>query len=204
MGGKARFLVSTSARDGRPAQVAVFPTALGWMWCEWLDGRVQRNSFGHATLTDARESLGGDWQTLAHDEAHNEEDDAEERVDKSLVQLVERLTRFAERFDDDLLDVPLALEGTTPFVRRVLEACRQIPIGETLTYAELARLGGSPGAARAAGNTMARNRFPLIVPCHRVVGSHGALGGYSAPSGLSMKRRLLAAEARTCSLLPLS
>jgi methylated-DNA-[protein]-cysteine S-methyltransferase len=62
------------------------------------------------------------------------------------------------------------------------------------TYGDLAAAIGSPGAARAVGSVMARNCFPLIVPCHRVLGAGGSLGGYSAPDGLRMKRRLLAME----------
>jgi methylated-DNA-[protein]-cysteine S-methyltransferase len=77
----------------------------------------------------------------------------------------------------------------------VLQACRKIAPGKTLTYAELADKVGSPGAARAVGNCMARNRFPLIIPCHRVVGSNGHLGGYSAAEGIPFKKRLLELEA---------
>ncbi|MEX1224432.1 MAG: MGMT family protein, partial [Pirellulales bacterium] len=74
-------------------------------------------------------------------------------------------------------------------------ACRRIPIGQTMSYAELAAVAGSPGAARAVGNIMAGNRVPIIVPCHRVVGSGGSLGGYSSSGGLRTKRRLLSLEA---------
>jgi methylated-DNA-[protein]-cysteine S-methyltransferase len=86
--------------------------------------------------------------------------------------------------------------GTTrSFAGRVLEACRRIPFGETMSYADLADAAGSPRAARAVGNVMAANRIPLIIPCHRVVGAGNSLGGYSAPAGLAMKKRLLAMEA---------
>ena len=77
----------------------------------------------------------------------------------------------------------------------MIHQCRLIPYGQVLTYGELAERAGSPRAARAVGNVMRTNRFPLIVPCHRVVGAAGALGGYSAPTGLKMKRRLLRLEA---------
>ncbi len=167
-------------------QAAVFPTELGWMTCQWSAGALERNAFGLRSFGAARRTLTGEWKTLPPNEAED-----------GLLALVERLRRFAREFADDFTDVPLSFAGISPFARRALTACRQIPLGTTITYAELARRGGSPGAARAAGNTMARNRFPLIVPCHRVVGAGGQLGGYSAPDGLVMKRRLLAAEART-------
>ena len=99
--------------------------------------------------------------------------------------------------DDAFLDVPLP-DGTD-FQRRCWAACRRIPRGETRTYAWLAAEAGSPGAARAAGQAMRRNPLPIIVPCHRVVGSGGWLGGYSgddAPSGpqVNLKRFLLQSE----------
>lgn len=108
--------------------------------------------------------------------------------------VVARLQAYAAGADDDLLDIPIDTNRLTKFARRVVEQCRRIPAGETLSYAELAARSGSPGAARAVGNVMATNRFPLLVPCHRVVGSGRTIGGYSAASGLEMKRRLLARE----------
>ena len=98
---------------------------------------------------------------------------------------------------DSFLDVPLDLNHFTPFRRRVYEACRRIPYGRTMTYAELAKKAGSPRAFRAVGSTMACNRLPLIVPCHRVVASGGKIGGFSAPDGISMKERLLLKETRS-------
>ncbi len=82
----------------------------------------------------------------------------------------------------------------TAFQRAVIDHCRRIPRGEVLTYGQLAERAGYPRSARAVGNVMATNRVPLIVPCHRVVGAGGNLGGFSAPQGLQMKRRLLRLE----------
>ena len=94
----------------------------------------------------------------------------------------------------DFSGVQLDLSHLTSFQERVIQRCRAIPYGVTLNYGELARQAGSPRAARAVGNVMATNRFPLVVPCHRVVGANGALGGYSAPNGLAIKVRLLRNE----------
>lgn len=85
----------------------------------------------------------------------------------------------------------LDLGGTTPFQRKVLETIRKIPPGETMTYGDVAKAAGKPGAARAVGNVMAMNPIPLILPCHRVVASDG-LGGFTG--GLDMKRKLLRLE----------
>jgi methylated-DNA-[protein]-cysteine S-methyltransferase len=94
------------------------------------------------------------------------------------------------QFDGLVLD----FRGLTSFQRRVLRACRRIPWGQTVTYSQLAARVKSPRAARAVGSVMAGNRFPIIVPCHRVIAGDGSLGGYSAPSGLKMKKRLLELE----------
>jgi len=82
------------------------------------------------------------------------------------------------------------------FYRKVWAACALIPPGATMTYGELAKKIGHPGAARAVGQALAKNPFAPHVPCHRVVRSDGAMGGYSAPGGIKRKRALLDAEKR--------
>jgi len=108
--------------------------------------------------------------------------------------LVTRLTAFAAGEAVEFADASVDHRHLTPFGRRVQRACRRIAYGKTVTYGELAEEVGAPRAARAVGSQMAGNRFPLIVPCHRVVAAGGGLGGYSAPQGLKMKERLLAME----------
>lgn len=81
------------------------------------------------------------------------------------------------------------------FGRAVLRRCSIVKLGQTICYGEIARQVGSPGAARAVGMVMARNRAPLVIPCHRVVKANGSLGGYSAPGGVGLKGRLLKHEA---------
>jgi len=87
----------------------------------------------------------------------------------------------------------LILEGLTPFQHAVTCACRRIPYGRTCTYGALACRSGHARSARAVGTVMARNRYPLIVPCHRVVAS-GGTGGFSAPGGVAQKLALLELE----------
>lgn len=87
--------------------------------------------------------------------------------------------------------IPLRLEGTE-FRMRVWNEMRGIPYGETMTYKELARRIGSPDACRAVANACGANPFPVIIPCHRVVGSGGRTGGYTG--GLDIKLRLLEIE----------
>jgi len=93
--------------------------------------------------------------------------------------------------------VPVDLASLTDFQRRVLRACSRIEYGRTITYGDLARDIGSPAAARAVGGALARNPVPLVIPCHRVVGCNGGLGGFSAEPGLRLKRFLLDLESRT-------
>ncbi len=94
-------------------------------------------------------------------------------------------------------DLPLDLEGYTQLARQILEACRGVPFGEIRTYRQLAASVGRPGAARFAGNMMARNPLPLVIPCHRVVGSDRRLHGFGAPGGLDTKAWLLSLEGHT-------
>ena len=111
-----------------------------------------------------------------------------------LCGLAERLSDWFDGSRDDFRDVELDLGWCTPFQRDLLDALRDVPYAETVTYGELAALAGRPGAARAAGTFCARNRFALVVPCHRVVGAAG-LGGYGS-LGPAYKQGLLGLEAR--------
>lgn len=94
----------------------------------------------------------------------------------------------------DLREVVLDERGIDPFRRAVYAATRTVPPGTTATYGEIARAIGQPDAARDVGAALARNPFPIVVPCHRVVGANGKLTGFSAPGGLATKRRMLALE----------
>ena len=97
------------------------------------------------------------------------------------------------RGDQVRWSVPLDWSGAPPFFQQAWNACQTIPRGETRSYGWLAAQAGRPDAARAAGQAMARNWVPLVVPCHRVVGSDGALVGFGG-HGVALKERLLALE----------
>lgn len=94
----------------------------------------------------------------------------------------------------DLSGVTLDMDRVLPFNRRVYEAARAIPSGATLSYGQIATQLGEPGAARAVGQALGRNPFPIIVPCHRVLAAGGKIGGFSANGGIRTKLRLLAIE----------
>jgi methylated-DNA-[protein]-cysteine S-methyltransferase len=89
-------------------------------------------------------------------------------------------------------DIAYDLSGLTPFQTRVLNATAKIPFGSVSTYGAIAKRAGNAKASRAAGGALNQNPIPIVVPCHRVVGSTGALVGYAG--GLDVKRRLLAIE----------
>jgi methylated-DNA-[protein]-cysteine S-methyltransferase len=180
---------ATSGNRSRPDRKAeagecvtlAFPSDLGWMAAVWHADRLYRFAFGYGgraavlTAVEQKSAIGPDsWRKWA--------------------SFIARLRAVAEGGDDDLRDLEVDLDDRTSFQRAVLRKCRQIPRGCVRTYADLARAAGHPGSARAVGNVMATNRLPLIIPCHRVVGSGGKLGGFSAPQGLEMKRRLLEME----------
>ena len=90
--------------------------------------------------------------------------------------------------------IPIILDGFNVFSRRVLTACRSIEFGQRTTYAGLAKKAGRTTASRAAGNALAKNPLPLIIPCHRVLRTDGQMGGFSAPGGISFKKRMLTLE----------
>ena len=110
-------------------------------------------------------------------------------------KLIERFKAYFAGERDSFDDVQLELEGWTTFQLDVVRALRHVPYGDVVSYADLARLAGHPRAQRAAGTFCARNRFGIVVPCHRVVASDG-LGSYGS-LGPGYKQRLLALEGVT-------
>lgn len=109
-----------------------------------------------------------------------------------ITALIERMGRFLEGEDTPFSPDMLALETCRPFQRRVLLAEHQIPRGWVSTYGRIATALGTPQAARAVGNALAHNPFPILIPCHRAIQSGGGLGGFQG--GVRMKRALLEME----------
>jgi methylated-DNA-[protein]-cysteine S-methyltransferase len=91
-------------------------------------------------------------------------------------------------------DLTVDLGACTPFRKAVYKEVGKIPYGAVMSYAEVAAAIECHKASRGVGSAMARNPLPIIIPCHRVVGSSGGMTGYSAPGGVEMKRRLLIME----------
>jgi len=169
------------------ASYGLVDTAFGSMLLAVEGDRIVALKFGvdRRRLSAAVEALHrelGSAFTLAHDEA---------AIEPLAAQLRDYLAGSRDAFD-----LKTDLSWVTPFRRDVLLACAAIPRGQVATYAELARRVGRPNAYRAVGNTMRTNPIPIVIPCHRVVGSDGSLTGFGG--GLEMKQRLLELEgART-------
>jgi O-6-methylguanine DNA methyltransferase len=116
--------------------------------------------------------------------------------DKSLFKTVQEqiIAYFKGAHINFSPDIPLILDGFTPFAKSVLTACRDIEFGYKATYSQLAKKAGRANAARAVGGVMAKNPLPLIIPCHRVVRRDGKLGGFSAQGGVALKEKMLQHE----------
>jgi methylated-DNA-[protein]-cysteine S-methyltransferase len=168
-------------RSANDCYYIAFATRLGWMAIVAEQNHLKQLVFGYPSKKSAVAALDKRLAAAAQPK------DAD-------TPLVERLRAYAEGKADDFRDIAVDADNLTAFQRKVQKLCRAIPFGKTMTYGELAAKAGAPGAARAVGSCMAKNRFPLVVPCHRVVPSSGRLGNYSAPGGTATKQRLLDME----------
>ncbi|MGC4003444.1 MAG: MGMT family protein [Pirellulales bacterium] len=166
----------------------IFNTPLGWIGLEAGARGLRKVFMALPTEREARAKLEDDPEIFALDHEELDRD-----APKWLCIAIQTLRDYADGGNVDPTCLPIETPEKTEFQQRVIRACRKIPRGETATYGKVAALAGSPGAARAVGRVMATNRLPLVIPCHRVVGSTG-LHGFSAPGGLDTKRRLLELE----------
>ena len=162
--------------------VIVFSSELGWMALRASRSGVRQLTFGHASAKAAAKAVGDGLPKC-------------ENLSSWQRDAVDFLQRYAEGIAVDFSDLPVELDVASEFRADVLNACRQIPYGQTVSYGLLAARVGVPGAARAVGTCMARNPLPLIIPCHRVTRAGGEIGPYSAAKGTTTKRRLLEMEA---------
>src|SRR3990170_2399220 len=156
---------------------ALCETKLGWVGIGIEDGAICA-----ATLSPSREAALEELSARGADEPADAADAA------PFIDLVRR----AAAGEDVHPNGAVRIVGGTPFQRAVWQAMLSIPRGATISYAELARRVGRPGAARAVGQAVGSNPVPLLIPCHRVVASDGGLGGFGG--GLPMKRALLRQE----------
>ena len=161
----------------------IFETRLGWIGLLASGKGLRRTTLPQANPTECMALLGKEAEKATP---------SPERFDRLRNKLEQYFQGGPATFDQE----PLDIDGATPFFRAAWDACRSIPIGETRSYGWLAAQAGRPNTPRAAGQSMARNRLPIIVPCHRVVASDGGLRGFGRDaSQLGLKQQLLDLEA---------
>lgn len=168
---------------GADVGFAMFDTAIGRCAIAWCGDRVVGTQLPETSSATTRRRM----QTRF---PHTRE--AIPPAD--IARVVNDLVALLSGQPGDLGAVSLDLDGLAPFRRRVYEAARRIPAGDTVTYGALARTIGAPGSARSVGQALGRNPFPLIVPCHRVVAANGRPGGFTAAGGVDIKLRILDIE----------
>ncbi|GGA80141.1 methylated-DNA--protein-cysteine methyltransferase [Brucella endophytica] len=114
--------------------------------------------------------------------------------------VMDRIKALLEGEKADLSIALLDMENLPPLYRQVYEIALRIPPGETMTYGAIAREIGDVSLSQAVGQALGKNPYPIIVPCHRVLGANGKTGGFSGNGGVETKLRILAIEgARTTS-----
>jgi len=166
-----------------PVAFTVFATAIGDCALAWNDVGVLAAWLPDVSAARLRVRIGQRFASAIETEPSGEIGAAVASITALL--RCERTNLDAIRIDDARLD---------PFDRRVYAAARTIPPGRVVSYADLAARVGGDASARAVGQSLGRNPFPIVVPCHRIVAAGGELGGFSAPGGTATKRRLLTIE----------
>ncbi len=159
------------------ARHVTFDTALGRCALRWSDAGIAK-----VLLAPARPAGGASRL------------DAAAEVPAYVGEAIAGIVALLDGERRDLRSVALDERSLEEFQRRVYGATREIGPGETAGYGEIAKAIGAPEEARAVGAALARNPFPIVVPCHRVLAASGALHGFSAPGGLRTKRRMLEIE----------
>ena len=162
----------------------LFDTAIGRCGIAWSD----------RGLVGVQLPEGGDAET--RERMLNRFPAAAETVPPPKMQhAIDAIVALLKGEPNDLSAITLDMEGVASFHRRVYEVARTIPPGKTLAYGDIAARLGTARAARAVGQALGRNPFPIVVPCHRVLAAGGKIGGFSAHGGTATKRRMLAIEA---------
>lgn len=163
-----------------PIGATTCQTALGWVGIAWSERGLVALTLPQLTEAGALSLLPVRGDAVP-----------EESPGLDVAALADKLRRYFEG-NAVVFDEPLDPTIGTDFQRQVWAITRAIPRGQTRTYGQVAREAGSPGAARAVGQAMACNPWPIVVPCHRVLGHDGRLTGFGG--GLDMKRQMLVME----------
>lgn len=161
----------------------LFDTAFGSAGLAWSAGGIAAVAFPGGGDEEVRRSL-----------LKRAPGAQETKPPQHIRKLIDDIVALFEGERRDLSSADLDLEGVGEFERRVYRETLKIMPGETRTYGDIARALGAVALSQRVGQALGRNPFPIIVPCHRVVGADGRMTGFSAPGGTDAKRRLLKLE----------
>jgi methylated-DNA-[protein]-cysteine S-methyltransferase len=181
----------TDSADNSEVLLSIFPTEIGWMGILGHDQIVVAVVIGHPSAATVRKEFRDRISTGEFVGPFDEKD--------WLPELRQGLMAYAKGDRVEFGAFQLQLPPQTTFRDRVLAVTRSLPYGKTISYGELARAVGHPGAARAVGTVMSTNRFPILIPCHRVLAAGGKLGGFTSRTGTVLKQKLLEMEQVSCS-----
>lgn len=160
---------------------SIFETNWGYFGLISAEKAVLRTSLPVTSRSQARDTLLADL---------NETDLTEGTFDT-----VEKLVKdYYKGIYTDFSQIPVVFDSISGFAKDILTACRKITYSQTTTYGALADLAGYKKAGRAVGNALAKNRTPLIIPCHRIIRSNAQIGGFSAAGGANLKQKMLDLE----------
>lgn len=162
---------------------ALFDTAIGRCGIAWGSRGVIGVQLPEKTIEATRTRL------LRHCPAADEIE-----PQKHMARAIAEIQTLLDGEKKSLRAIQLDMSRIAPFNARVYETTRAIPPGQTRTYGDIARAIGDASAARAVGQALGRNPFAIVVPCHRVVGVHDKLVGFSANGGIATKLRMLQIE----------
>jgi len=182
-------MTHTTPGEGPAMGVALFDTAIGRCGVAWRGDRLRAVQLPERDDQATVRRLTSRLPELA--------DPGPAEPPPPVARAMGAMAALLEGRRDQLLDIELDLDDIGAFERSVYEVTRAIPPGETLTYGEVARRIGEPGAARAVGRALGANPLPIVIPCHRVLGAGGQLVGFSANGGTETKRRMLLIEGAT-------
>lgn len=162
---------------------ALFETAVGRCALLWRDERIIGVLLPSSSDAAMRRAI------------EKRASDASEAAPPAFVQrTIETIRRLCEGEAVSFDDAPLDRDRIEPFANRVYDILRRVAPGETTTYGAIAAELGDKALSRAVGAALGANPFPIIFPCHRVVGAGGKMGGFTAPGGAATKKRLLDIE----------
>ena len=162
---------------------AIFETPIGPCGLVWNERGIAGLQLPEATAEGTRARIRRRWSDVT-----------ESAPPAGVQRAIDRVLALLQGEAVDLGDIPLDLEVAPDFHRKVYEVARTIPPGQTMTYGEIAKKLGVPHESREVGQALGRNPIAIIVPCHRVLGADGKMGGFSANGGVATKRRILEIE----------